>query len=148
MSNTITNIGRVSGPAPVAVNWNEVRCRICKREFDSERDLDDHMRDIHGESHLVTVEVNGLSLDLLPGEDASAIFARAEAVIGEKEERPGLGLEPDAAWTPVSEVDLMEIDLVALRCGPVRPYAAISKALEAIEDEAIGLEFSIQPYNW
>lgn len=142
MSNTIK-------PAPAAVNWNEVRCRICKRELDSERDLDDHMRDIHGASHLVTLEANGLSLDLLPGEDPGAVFAQAEAVIAEKDARPGLGLEPDAAWTPVSEDDLMEADLVALRCGLVRPYAAISnEALEEIEDEAIGLEFSIQPYNW
>jgi len=100
MSNTITNIGRVSGPAPVAVNWNEVRCRICKREFDSERDLGDHMQDIHGEQRLVTLEANGLSLDLLPGEDPDVIFAKAEAVIDEKNARPGLGLEPDAAWTP------------------------------------------------
>lgn len=141
MSNTIT-------PQPVAVNWNEVRCRICKREFDSERDLDDHMRCDHGESRLITVEANGLSLDLLPGEDPTAIFAQAETIIAEKDARPGLGLEPDAAWTP-SESDLMDADLVALRCGLVRPYAAISnEALEAIEDEAIGLEFSIQPYNW
>ena len=141
MSNTITT-------QPVAVNWNEVRCRICKREFDSERDLDDHMRDIHGASHLITVEANGLSLDLLPGEDPAVIIAQIEAVIAEKDARPGLGLEPDAAWTP-SESDLMEADLLALRCGLVRPYAALSnEALEAIEDEAIGLEFSTQPYNW
>jgi len=100
MSNTITNIGRVSGPPPVAVNWNEVRCRICKREFDSERDLDDHMRDIHGEQRLITIEANGLSLVLLPGEDPGALFAEAEAIIDEKDARPGLGLEPDAAWTP------------------------------------------------
>ncbi len=103
MSNTITNIGRVSGrhtPQPVAVNWNEVRCRVCKREFDSERDLDDHMRDIHGESRMITVEVNGFSLDLLPGEDPGAVLADAEAVIAEKDAKPGLGLEPDAAWTP------------------------------------------------
>lgn len=119
MSNTITNIGRVSGRCnsqPVVV---------------------------------VTVEVNGLSLDLLPGEDASAIFAQAEAVIAEKDAKPGLGLEPDAAWTPVSEADLMEADLVAVRCGLVRPYAAISnEALEEIEDEAIGQAFSIEPYYW
>lgn len=151
MSNTITNIGRVSGrhtPQPVAVNWNEVRCRVCKREFDSERDLDDHMRDIHGESRMITVEVNGFSLDLLPGEDASTVFAEAEAIIEEKDASPGLELEPDAAWMP-SESDFMEADLVALRCGPVRPYAAISnEALEEIEDEAIGQAFSIEPYYW
>lgn len=116
MSNTITNIGRVSerrNPQPVAV---------------------------------VTVEVNGLSLDMLPGEDASAIFAQAEAVIAEKDARPGLGLEPDAAWTP-SEPALMEADLVAVRCGLVRPYAYMDAATaETVEDEAIGLEFSTQPY--
>ena len=70
MSNTITNIGRVSGrrnPQPVAV---------------------------------ATVEANGLSLILLPGEDPGVLFAQAEAVIDEKDASPGLGLEPDAAWTP------------------------------------------------
>ena len=70
MSNTITNIGRVSGrrnPQPVAV---------------------------------VTVEVNGLSLDILPGEDPAAIIAQIEAIIAEKDAKPGLGLEPDAAWMP------------------------------------------------
>ena len=123
MSNTITNIGRVSGrrnPTP-AGNSSVV---------------------------LATVEANGFSLVLLPNEDPGALFDNGFCLSEEKDAKPGLGLEPDAAWTPVSEVDLMEIDLVALRCGPVRPYAAISKALEAIEDEAIGLEFSIQPYNW
>lgn len=70
MSNTVINIGRVSGrrnPQPVAV---------------------------------ATVEVNGLSLLLLPGEDPAAIVAQIEAVIDEKDAHPGLGLEPDAAWTP------------------------------------------------
>ena len=149
MSNTITNIGRVSGPAPAAVNWNEVRCRICKREFDSERDLDDHMRDIHGGNRLVTVEANGLSLDLLPGEDPAAIFAQAEAVIDEKDARPGLGLEPDAGWAPGSEPDLMGADLVALRSGLVRPYAYMDAATaEAIEDERIGADICEQPYSW
>lgn len=93
------------------------------------------------------VEANGLSLMLLPGEDPAAVLAEAEAVTAEKDACPGLGLAPDAAWTPVSEVDSMDADLVALRCGLVRPYAAISnEALEEIEDEAIGLEFSERPY--
>lgn len=35
----------------------------------------------------------------------------------------------------------------ALRCGLVRPYAYMDAATaEAIEDEAIGLEFSTQPF--
>ena len=51
-------------------------------------------------SQMVTVEANGLSLVLLPDEDPGVIFAEAEAVIDEKDARPGLGLEPDAAWTP------------------------------------------------
>lgn len=75
MSNTVTNIGRVSGrrnPTPAGNSLVAV----------------------------VTVQANGLSLVLLPGEDPSALFAEAEAVIAEKDERPGLGLEPDAAWTP------------------------------------------------
>lgn len=47
------------------------------------------------------------------------------------------------------ELDLMEVDLLALRCGLVRPYAYVDAATaEAIDDEAIGLEFSTQPYNW
>lgn len=57
------------------------------------------MRAIHGSNRLVTVEANGLSLDLLPGEDPAAVLAEAEAVINEKDARPGLGLEPDADWT-------------------------------------------------
>ena len=100
-------------------------------------------------SQVVMVEANGLSLVLLPGEDPAAVLAEAEAVIDEKDTRPGLGPEPDAAWTPVSEPDLMEADLVALRSGLVRPFAYMDAATaEAIEDEAIGLEFSTQPYNW
>ena len=119
MSNTITNIGRCNGRR----NSQPVA--------------------------VVTVEVNGLSLDLLPGEDPAAIFAQAEAVIDEKDARPGLGLEPDAGWAPGSELDLMGADLVALRSGLVQSYAYMDAATaEAIEDEAIGLEFSTQPYNW
>lgn len=75
MSNTITNIGRVSGrrnPTPAG----------------------------SGPVVLATVEANGLSLLLLAGEDPGVLFAQAEAVIDEKDARPGLGLEPDAAWTP------------------------------------------------
>lgn len=61
MSNTVTNIGRVSGrrnPQPVAV---------------------------------VTVEVNGLSLDMLPGEDPAAIIAQIEAIIAENDAKPWPG---------------------------------------------------------
>ena len=75
MSNTITNIGRVSGrrnPTP-AGNSSVV---------------------------LATVEANGFSLVLLPNEDPGALFAEAKAIIDEKDARPGLGLEPDAAWMP------------------------------------------------
>lgn len=70
MSNTITNIGRCNGRR----NSQPVAA--------------------------VTVEVNGLSLDMLPGEDPAVIIAQIEAIIAEKDARPGLGLEPDAAWTP------------------------------------------------
>jgi len=97
----------------------------------------------------VTVEVNGLSLDMLPGEDPTIIITQIEAVIAEKDAKPGLGLEPDAAWTPVSEGDFMEVNLLALRSGLVRPYAYMDAGtLETIEDEVVGLEFSTQPYNW
>ena len=117
MSNTITNIGRVSGrrnPQRVAV---------------------------------VTVEVNGLSLDMLPGEDPAVIIAQIEAVIAEKDAKPGLGMELDVMPWEVNEGDLMEADLLALRCGLVRPYAYVDAAtLETIANEAIGLEFSTQPY--
>ncbi len=76
MSNTITNIGRVSGRRNPALLGH------------------------HAAPAPVTVEANGLSLVLLPGEDPGALFAKAEAIIEEKDARPGLGLEPDAAWTP------------------------------------------------
>lgn len=120
MSNTITNIGRCNGRRNPPL------------------------------PPLAVVTVDGIELLLFPWENAQAIAAQVEAVIDEKDTHPGLGLEPDAMpWEAVSELDLMEVDLLALRCGLVRPYAYVDAATaEAIEDEAIGLEFSIQPYNW
>lgn len=127
---------------------NGVYCPRCGEDCFNTWGLFEHLKTCTG-NRLIEVEVNGLSLCLFPHEDVAAIIAEVEAYLAEKEERPGLGLAPDAAWTPVSEVDSMDADLVALRCGLVRPYAAISnEALEEIEDEAIGQAFSIEPYYW
>lgn len=72
MSNTITNIGRCNGRRNPPLQPLAV----------------------------VAVEANGLSLLLLPGEDPATVLAEVEAVIDEKDAKPGLGLEPVATWTP------------------------------------------------
>ena len=140
MSNTITNIGRVSGRRnrpPTA----------------------------SGPAGVVTVEANGLSLVLLPNEDPGALFAQAEAVITEKDARPGLGLEPDVmpwevveaeneetplgltAGEPLDELEFMAATLTTLRLGLVKPIAWLDAAtLEEIEDEQIGAAFCTRPY--
>lgn len=142
MSNTITNIGRVSGrrnPTP-AGNSSVV---------------------------LATVEANGFSLVLLPNEDPGALFAQAEAVIEEKDAKPGLGLEPDVMpWEvveaeteesplgltdgepePLGELEFMAATLTTLRLGLVKPIAWVDAAvLEEIEDEQIGADFCAHPY--
>ena len=142
MSNTVTNIGRVSGrrnPTPTG----------------------------SGPVGVVTVEANGLSLVLLPGEDPGAVLADVEAVIDEKNARPGLGLEPDVMpWEVVEaeaedsplglavgepealdELEFMAATLTTLRLGLVKPVAWMDAAtLEELEDEPIGADFCAQPY--
>ncbi len=116
-------------------------------------------------SQVVMVEANGLSLVLLPGEDPGAVFAQAEAVIAEKDARPGLGLEPDVMpWEvveaeteeiplgltdgePLGELDFMAATLTTLRLGLVKPVAWMDAAtIEEIEDEQIGADFCARPY--
>ena len=132
MSNTITNIGRVSGrrnPTQAA----------------------------NSSVGVVTVAANGLSLVLLPGEDPGAVLADAEAVIAEKDACPGLGLEPDVMpWEvaetgsepePLDELEFMAATLTTLRLGLVKPVAWLGAAtLEEIEDEPIGADFCTRPY--
>lgn len=136
MSNTITNIGRCNGRR----NSQPVAA--------------------------VTVEVNGLSLDMLPGEDP-AVLAEAEAIIDEKDAKPGLGLELDVMpWEvaeaeteeiplgltdgepePLDELEFLAAALTTLRLGLVKPVASMdATTLEEIEDEQIGADFCAQPY--
>jgi len=116
------------------------------------------------ENALVWVVVNGFDLALFPWEDADAAVAEAEAVLQEKEDRPGLGLEVDvlpwevateagetAVWLGSddgpSELDLMEADLLALRAGLVKPIVRLSKAqMDEIEQERPGAEMCERPY--
>lgn len=117
-------------------------------------------------AQVVTVEANGLSLVLLPNEDPGALFAQAEAVIAEKDERPALGLELDVMpWEvveaeaeetplglmdgepPLDELEFMAATLTTLRLGLVKPIVWLDAAtLEEIEDEQIGADFCAQPY--
>lgn len=118
-------------------------------------------------AQVVTVEANGLSLVLLPNEDPGALFAQAEAVIAEKDERPALGLELDVMpWEVVEaeaedsppglavgepealdELEFMAATLTTLRLGLVKPVAWMDAAtLEELEDEPIGADFCAQPY--
>lgn len=121
----------------------------------------------NGPSTVTTVEANGLSLVLLPGEDPTAVLAEAEAIIDEKDAKPGLGLELDVMpWEvaeaeteeiplgltdgepePLDELEFLAAALTTLRLGLVKPVASMdATTLEEIEDEQIGADFCAQPY--
>ncbi len=127
---------------------NGVYCPRCGEDCFNTWGLFEHLKTCTG-NQLIEVEVNGLSLSLFPHEDVAAIIAEVEAYLAEKDACPGLGLEPDADWVPVSEGDFMEVNLLALRSGLVRPHAYMDTAtLEVVEDERIGADFCEQPYLW
>ena len=115
---------------------------------------------------LVWVVVNGFDLALFPWEDAQAAVAEAEAILQEKDAKPGYGLEVDVlpwevadepdettAWLATAEepdeLALMAADLDALRLGLVKPLARLTKAqMDEIERERIGADFCESPWVW
>jgi hypothetical protein len=75
---------------------DSVVCLICKAVFDNHGMLVKHLFAVHGLG-LTDTHQSGFDLDLFPWEDAAAVVAEAEAILSEKECKPGLGVE---LWWP------------------------------------------------
>lgn len=122
---------------------------------------------------LLFVYVNGFELALLPGEDVAEVVARAEAVLQEKEDRPGLGLEVDDDCPPwlvgeplveeecdelglgldfdaePDELELMAADLATLLAGRMQPIVVMDdELLSAIEAEQPGAYEYANRWAW
>ena len=103
---------RDSGPQA----GDSVVCLICKAVFDNHAMLVKHLFAVHGLG-LTDTRQQGFDLDLFPWEDAAAVVAEAEAILSEKECKPGLGVDNE----PFDELEFMGATLDALRVGALPP---------------------------
>lgn len=71
----------------------------CKAKFDNHPSLITHLLTDHVfGKHTEVVERDEYSLLLFGDEDAAAVVAEAEAILAEKDAKPGLGIEMDVNW--------------------------------------------------
>lgn len=110
----ITNVSwRPTGDAP---QMNNVHCPKCGEECFNTWGLVEHLKTCTGtrrtpDNELVWVVVNGFDLALFPWEDPAVAVAEAEAVLQEKEDRPGLGLDVDVLpWEVETEQEADDAD--------------------------------------
>lgn len=107
----ITNVSwRPTGDAPTMA----LKCPKCGETFTNHTSFSEHVFSCNGRSpdnELVWVVVNGFDLALFPWEDPATVVAEAEAVLQEKEDRPGLGLDVDVLpWETEAEEQATDDD--------------------------------------
>lgn len=110
----ITNVSwNPGGDAP---QMNNVLCPRCGEDCFNTWGLFEHLKSCTGtkrapDDELVWVVVNGFDLALFPWEDAAEAVVEAEAILQEKDAKPGYGLEVDVLpWEMEAEEDATDDD--------------------------------------
>lgn len=120
-------------------------CSQCGADCGSRIGLIMHMVGCKGNkaTDLVWVSVNGFDLALFPWEDAAAAVAEAEAILSEKDSKPGLGIDD------FDELEFMSSTLDELRTGSICPMQRLTAAqMSEIENERPGAEICEMPWAW